>query len=175
MAKEFARRFRATDETLLRGCGTCAASGRLEVPGIQGGGSVAGGRTRNGGIQLIWAGTIIIDLFAVLAIVQGAKEDSLLVGRTGTTALLAVVVVLAVVSAVCAWRGVTGSARVVLAAGQFVAAVLVIVVMFGFFGGDGTKASSVTPLLLYCAFAEAMIGVGVWQSARQADSFGKGR
>ena len=104
-----------------------------------------------------------------------ADGDSLLFGQAGTQVLLLAVVVFAVLAVVYAWRGVSRRGSVILAGGQFTGAALVLAMMFGFFGGDGTKAASVTPLLLYCVFAEAMIGVGVLHSAARTTSSAKGR
>jgi hypothetical protein len=70
---------------------------------------------------------------------------------------------------------VSGPRSVVLAGGQFVGAALVVVMVIGFFTGDGTTASSVAPLLVLAVFAEAMIGVGVLHSARRSASSVSGR
>jgi len=128
------------------------------------------GRRAPGGVVFIWTGTIMIDLLAVLAIAHDADADSLVFGAVGTTVVLIGLAVLAIVSSICAWRGVSATARIALTWAQFAAAALLLAVMFGFFGGDGTKASSVTPLLLYCAFAQAAIGISVWRSPRPADN-----
>jgi hypothetical protein len=137
--------------------------------------SSAGQGLSSGGALFLWVGTVIIDLFVVLVIAHDADAGSLLFGRTGTTALLIAVVMVAIVAAVCAGRGVSGPARGILAGVQSAGAALVLVIMFGFFGGDGTKASSLSPLLLYCAFAEAMIGAAVLRSGRRTLSSAKGR
>jgi hypothetical protein len=132
--------------------------------------SSAGGGWSSGGALLLWAGIVVIELFTVLVVAGGADADSLAFGQTGTTVVVLVLMVFAIVSAVFAWRGVSGPRSVVLAGGQFVGAALVLVMTIGFFLGDGTTASSVAPLLVLAVFAEAMIGVGVLHSARRSAS-----
>jgi hypothetical protein len=136
---------------------------------------MAGGGWSSGGPLLIWAGVAVIGLFTVLAVAAGGHADSLVFGRAGTAIFAVATAVLAVVAAFTAWRGVSGTRSVVLAGGQFLGAALVLVMMIGFFAGDGTTVSSVAPLLLSCVLAEAMIGVGVLHSARRSSSATRGR
>ena len=137
--------------------------------------SRVGGGWSSGGALLIWAGVEVIGLFTVLAVAGGADSSSFVLGRTGTMVAAVGMAVVAVVAAVLAWRGVSGTRSVVLAYGQFAGAVLVLVIVVGFLNGDGSTASSVAPLLLLCVLAEVMIGIGVLHSARRSASSTKGR
>jgi hypothetical protein len=137
--------------------------------------SSASGGWSSGGALMVWAGAVVIEMIVVLVVASSAGDDSLVFGRTGTTIVVVALMALAVIAAVYGWRGVSGPRSVLLACGQFVGAVLVLVMVLGFLNGDGTTASSVTPLLFFCVLAEAMIGIGVLHSARRSADSTRGR
>ncbi|OJF11092.1 hypothetical protein EDD30_6756 [Couchioplanes caeruleus] len=127
--------------------------------------SSTGARQRGGLALLIWLAGPLFELAGVLLIYAGMPDVVEDVGFSSpvTQVMVLAVLVVTVGGALLAWRGVTGTARWVVAAALFVAAGLTAALGLAFITGGILAVFTI--LMLHSALSIAFVGRAVLRSS----------